>query len=671
MLVASAVVRPCERGGLFRWARWGAPLVLCGCNPSCRDRPLIEGAEGGTTSGGTSTGAASEEGDWGETEEQRTQEGPGDGEPGELHEVFPVFRVDDLPHKYHYVAITPGAEYWNSIKLIRWTGEALRWEETWPGGFDRRTESATLGMPVYAPADGEIIACWRSLAYGGGGPGVHPLGGNYVVLKPTAYTHRGYLIASLQSDTIPIPLCPNGDADGVVDDPSRATMCPAPDQGTRCSDYPEEVFVHADERVKVRKGQFIGRAGATGNASVGHVRIGAGNLTYFEHASGSYESADGDDQVHWMVPENTWFIAPYDPQTDPTSESWAWEFAPGGATIVAEWEAVSPAGANVALWPGFKHEKTYSGRRRLSDYDGDGRVDLLCHDTDSAGQGELLVDHGGPGYGEVDFSRAADWCTAHGDRMHTGDFDGDGRDDLLCHSLTGGDVATYLAPFDGVPAGDHQARFCTDPHGELYVGDFDGDGRDDALCHDYATGQREVVFAAPGGSFDGAPASLASFCGGHHGRLLVGDFNDPGRDDVACQDRRTGEIKIGDEDGGHDWSIASFCGDGAQQLFVAELGGDERDDLLCFARDTGAVWARYDLGPGATTIHNYGAGWCTGPNQRIRVGDVDGDRLDDLLCIDDETGAVWIDRREPLGFHGTNDQRSQGWCADSQRQAVH
>lgn len=183
------------------------------------------------------------------------------------------------------------------------------------------------------------------------------------------------------------------------------------------------------------------------------------------------------------------------------------------------------------------------------DFDGDGTGDIAAVYANADGRVALWT---WKGKGDGTFSvplRA--WIAEPGewnpDRMtpHSGDFNGDGRDDLA--ALYGyADGSEKLWTFTSTAAGFTQTgSWSSTTWGDwnrttLHAGDFDGDGRDDAAAwYDFADG-RDVVHVfptsatgtfkpyyqawnAPAGDFDTARLKAAT-----------GDFNGDGRDDLAA-----------------------------------------------------------------------------------------------------------------------------------------
>ncbi|WP_375765003.1 VCBS repeat-containing protein [Archangium gephyra] len=110
-----------------------------------------------------------------------------------------------------------------------------------------------------------------------------------------------------------------------------------------------------------------------------------------------------------------------------------------------------------------------------------------------------------------------------------GDYNGDGRDDFLCHDATNGfkwiDYANTYGQFHGTDW-ERDAGWCAHDTGRLYKGDFNGDGRDDWLCHDFATGYKWIDYADVNGQFYGEDWQRdAGWCWHDTGEFHIGDFN--------------------------------------------------------------------------------------------------------------------------------------------------
>ena len=155
----------------------------------------------------------------------------------------------------------------------------------------------------------------------------------------------------------------------------------------------------------------------------------------------------------------------------------------------------------------------YGPNRQLyhGDFNGDGLIDLLCHNSES---GRRRIDFARwdlDGFYGTDFdsTRYPDasqhWCTNRGEEIHVGDFNGDGKDDLLCFQSSDGRARIDWANSEGTFFGtdrNHTLNWCNGDGEHLMVADYDGDGRSDLLCHEYRGGFRKIRYASPGGDFN-------------------------------------------------------------------------------------------------------------------------------------------------------------------------
>ena len=309
-------------------------------------------------------------------------------------------------------------------------------------------------------------------------------------------------------------------------------------------------------------------------------------------------------------------------------------WSPGGAVsvpsavrelqeIMATWDRVGAEDASVTRVCTHATAVRYWG-----DLDGDGAPDMICHDDRF---------HDGARWIRFNMNRVltgnlfylGGFCVADGDRLHIGDFDGDGGSDLLCwNELTGTGHIEHVS--DGVygtttwtsPMG---RSWCRAVDGELHLGDFDGDGRTDLLCRRGAT--LEIDRATPEGGFDlvvVAGDSIANdWCTDVTATVVSGDFDGDRRTDLACVRRAAGAIDLqfaradgalfsGAVDETNSGLPTTFCATRGDVLQAFDADGDGVSDLYCsrshLSRDTsyrasrrGATGPRFVLVDDPTT----------------------------------------------------------------------
>ena len=138
--------------------------------------------------------------------------------------------------------------------------------------------------------------------------------------------------------------------------------------------------------------------------------------------------------------------------------------------------------------------------------------------------------------------------SACGKRVMTGDFNGDGLTDVVC-GLDMGAATAAMWVYQSTGSGFSPSAWFTSGAGQFnmarcaerfVVGDFNNDGRDDVACgYDYGASMGELlIFVSTGSTFvlqgwyhSAAGQFNMAACGD---RFRVGDFNGDGNDDIAC-----------------------------------------------------------------------------------------------------------------------------------------
>jgi hypothetical protein len=245
---------------------------------------------------------------------------------------------------------------------------------------------------------------------------------------------------------------------------------------------------------------------------------------------------------------------------------------------------------------------------------------------------------------------ATGWCQGPDDRLIFGDLEGEGRPAAICHNRVTGVRAVATGQHRLLqPTWTSSDAWCNGANDELYVGDFDGDGRTDLLCLDRATGTKRIDYADSAGRYHGTDWQGASgWCGDSTKALYVGDFDGDGRSDLLCHDVVSGYAWIDYADcRGHFDGISDFrtdqgwCHHEGAHLYTGDADGDGRTDLICHAPFTGAVDVDLSEGGSAPFASRNDRG-LYGPMPgttrrfcnagRLEVADYNGDGVSDLLC---------------------------------------
>lgn len=191
-----------------------------------------------------------------------------------------------------------------------------------------------------------------------------------------------------------------------------------------------------------------------------------------------------------------------------------------------------------------------------ADFDGDGRDDKIFQDPTSLAVYVMT----GPAESKI----VRNWGLlperqANADAWKIGDFDGDGRDDLAVRGATGRwyvalSESTRFKIFDATPVNSQGMPSWL--LAQTFVGDFDGDGRDELLGRTSNTGSwRRWTYSDEAGlrAFDTGVTTLTSATQ----TLYIGDTNRDGKDDLIAKD-------------GAIWSVSLATGQSSSVSFLSK-----------------------------------------------------------------------------------------------------
>lgn len=245
-----------------------------------------------------------------------------------------------------------------------------------------------------------------------------------------------------------------------------------------------------------------------------------------------------------------------------------------------------------------------------------------------------------------------------GAMSNSGDFNGDGKDDIVEFSRESqGDAWVALSTGSGF--GD-----LTKWHGSFafgrtvpLVGDYDGNGRDDIFAFDRDTGDVLVATSLQGGGFSGVMRFAHRFAYGTD-IPAVADVTGDGKDDLVKFDRH-----------GKVWASRTFTeaqtGFDSPRLWhtnfayrneipaVGDVNGDRRADIIAFTRgNTGKVWVALSNGTAFTTPSIWHHQFCFGAETPV-VADFSGDGKADIATFTrDDRGDVYVAVSNAVAFNG-------------------
>ncbi len=276
--------------------------------------------------------------------------------------------------------------------------------------------------------------------------------------------------------------------------------------------------------------------------------------------------------------------------------------------------------------------------RPVHDFDGNGLSDILFQNEASNGavyiwamDGNIIADQGTgmPGIA------GADWAV-----KGVGDFNGDGKSDILFQNTASGDGSCYIWALDGITI-IYDGTGYVGPSGADWavkgVGDFNGDGKSDILFQNQNANGGVYIWSMDGTTINGDGSGFVGRSGADWIIKGVGDFNGDGKSDILFQ--------IQNGDGGvYIWAMdgAMINGDGTGYVGLAggewvvkgvgDFNGDGKSDILF--QNSNANGGVYIWSMDGTTILNDGSGYVgpSGADWVVNgVADFNGDGKSDIL----------------------------------------
>ncbi|WP_244871009.1 N-acetylmuramoyl-L-alanine amidase [Catellatospora sp. IY07-71] len=201
--------------------------------------------------------------------------------------------------------------------------------------------------------------------------------------------------------------------------------------------------------------------------------------------------------------------------------------------------------------------------------------------------------------------------------------------------------------------------------------DFSGDGRDDIVTFNLGSLNDAYVATSTGSAFAGTSVKWNDFFGLSGEKLLTGDFNGDGKDDIVTfvggtTGTNAGDVYVGLSTGTaflggtkwHDWFAP-----GAEVPAVGDVNGDGRDDIITFTHD-----GQGDVYVALSTGTSFGAGvkwheYFSIAGEYPAVGDVNGDGRDDIITFTCNADAdVYAAVSNGSSFVGTTVKWNDFFC---------
>jgi hypothetical protein len=309
------------------------------------------------------------------------------------------------------------------------------------------------------------------------------------------------------------------------------------------------------------------------------------------------------------------------------------------------------------------------------DFNGDGKTDLVAFGGAGWASIPVAFSNGGGSFTVTNFNvnDFPVWAATPGVKVVAGDFNGDGKTDLAAFGVAG--WASIPIAFSNGNGSFTVTNFAVNdfpvwaatPGVKVLAGDFNGDGRTDLVA--FGGGgwaSIPIAFSNGNGSFNVTNSPVNDFpawVATPGVQVLVGDFNDDARTDlVAFGGAGWASIPIAFSNGDGSFTVTNsnvndfpaWATTPGVKVLIGDFNGDTRADLIAFG---GVGWASIPIafsnGNGSFTVTNFAANnfpaWAATPGVKILAGDFNGDAKTDLIAFG---GAGWASI--PIAFSNGN-----------------
>jgi len=281
-----------------------------------------------------------------------------------------------------------------------------------------------------------------------------------------------------------------------------------------------------------------------------------------------------------------------------------------------------------------------------NDFNGDGRSDILWQSDTGLLFNWVANPNGGFASNAGTFATIVDMGSSV---AGTGDFNGDGRADILWLGSNG-----HLTDWLGTSSGgfiNNTASFESSIPSSVNIvgiGDFNGDKRDDILFRSDAGLLFDWIATGEGG-FTNNTANFSTVLGPEWKLAGTGDFNGDGRDDILWRENSSGRMVdwLGTSSGGfisNGTNFDSTLPSTIHYVGTGDFNGDGRDDIL-WRVDNGLVFDWLATSNGSFNSNTANFSTMFGTDWRVvSIGDFNADGRDDIFWRQDGTGHLvdWL-----------------------------
>ncbi|MCL6588975.1 MAG: FG-GAP-like repeat-containing protein [Firmicutes bacterium] len=324
-----------------------------------------------------------------------------------------------------------------------------------------------------------------------------------------------------------------------------------------------------------------------------------------------------------------------------------WEYGSDGTTlppVTFDWQDGTNGFDAPVKW-GSNGGDVYPSYRQ-GDFNGDGRLDLLSIETSGGIDKFFVWLNNGTG-----FSNYQLWGTNGINdelgRYRPADFNGDGKTDLLVFEYNGG-FYVWLSNGTGFNSPIKWGSNGRDVYDRYQLGDFNGDGLPDILSIEKSGGiDKFYVWLNTGASFSNYQMWGSNGINDDFGRYRPADFNGDGKTDLLVFEYNGGFYVWLNNGAG--FNSPTRWGSNGNDIFyncyrIADFNGDGLPDILSIeaSGDLDKFFVWLNTGASFNTYQQWGSNGIHDRLDRYQIGDFNGDGRNDLLIFENNCGIyIW------------------------------
>jgi hypothetical protein len=266
---------------------------------------------------------------------------------------------------------------------------------------------------------------------------------------------------------------------------------------------------------------------------------------------------------------------------------------------------------------------------RSGDFNGDGKADLVVYNSTNA----LAYIGFGNGNGDGTFNFQSLFWSPLYNIVETGDINGDGKTDVALYNSTTGTLYTGISNGDGTFS--YQYHLVSKNFTFVRLADFNGDGKADLMLYNSTNGLAFLGVGDGTGNFTFHALNVSS----GYALADTGDLNGDGKADLILYNPTNGNAATGISDGQGGFAFTPLVfSPGFTSVRLAAYTGRATADVTVYNKNTGGAY--FGTGTGTGNFNFQSLFWSPGYDYVVPE-DVNGDGKTDIVLYNSATGTEY------------------------------